>query len=150
MSLGPLFVLVLVLDGQAAPTTKPAAPPAPAIPFEEIARRAAEAREKDQLEEAIRWYQQGTQLRPRWDEGLWYLATLLYDQDHYAEARDAFRRFLAVGPWATRPTPRSSGPPGSTRPSCGSAPPSSSWPCSRSPGSPEASPRAPASSRPRA
>jgi len=96
MSLGPLFVLVLVLDGQAAPTTKPAAPPAPAIPFEEIARRAAEAREKDQLEEAIRWYQQGTQLRPRWDEGLWYLATLLYDQDHYAEARDAFRRFLAV------------------------------------------------------
>ena len=35
-------------------------------------------------------------MRPRWDEGLWYLATLLYDQDHYTEARDAFRRFLAV------------------------------------------------------
>jgi len=75
--------------------------------FEEIARRAAEAREKDQIDEAIRWYRQGTELRPRWDEGLWYLATLLYDQDRYAEGRDAFRRFLAVKPdvgpaWALR------------------------------------------------
>src|SRR5207245_9829581 len=86
MSLGPFFALAVFLEAQGAP----------AIPFEEIARRAAEAREKDQIDEAIRWYRQGTQLRPRWDEGLWYLATLLYDQDHYADARDAFRRFLAV------------------------------------------------------
>ncbi|PYQ21790.1 MAG: hypothetical protein DMF79_07310 [Acidobacteria bacterium] len=97
MSLGPLVALALVLDAQAAPA-KPAAPVAPAIPFEEIARRAAEAREKDRIDEAIRWYRQGAQLRPRWDEGLWYLATLLYDQDHFAEGRDAFRRFLAVKP----------------------------------------------------
>ena len=107
MSLGPLVALALVLDGQAAPPPKPAAPVAPAIAFEEIARRAAEAREKDRIDEAIRWYRQGAQLRPRWDEGLWYLATLLYDQDRYAEGRDAFRRFLAVKPdvgpaWALR------------------------------------------------
>ena len=88
MSLGPFFALAVFLEAQGAP----------AIPFEEIARRAAEAREKDQIDEAIRWYRQGAQLRPRWDEGLWYLATLLYDQDHYADARDAFRRFLAVKP----------------------------------------------------
>ncbi len=98
MSLGSLFALALVLDGQAAPAPKPAVPVAPAIPFDEIARRAAEAREKDQLDEAIRWYRQGAQLRPRWDEGLWYLATLLYDRDRFAEARDAFRSFLAVKP----------------------------------------------------
>jgi predicted Zn-dependent protease len=89
---------MLALYPQASPAPKPAAPVAPAIPFEEVARRAAEAREKDQIEVAIRWYRQGAQLRPLWDEGLWYLATLLYDQDHYPEARDAFRRFLAVKP----------------------------------------------------
>src|SRR5207247_4273916 len=96
-SLGPFLALALVLDGQAA-APKPPATAAPAIPFDEIARRAAEAREKDQIDVAIRWYRQGARLRPRWDEGLWYLATLLYDQDHYPEARDAFRRFLAVKP----------------------------------------------------
>src|SRR5207247_1713807 len=80
MSLGPFLALALVLDGQAA-APKPPAPAAPAIPFDEIARRAAEAREKDQIDVAIRWYRQGARLRPRWDEGLWYLATLLYDQD---------------------------------------------------------------------
>ena len=97
MTFTSFLVLALVLDGQAA-APKPPAPAAPAIPFEEIARRATEAREKDQIEEAIRWYRQGAQLRPHWDEGLWYLGTLLYDQDQYAEARDAFRRFLAVKP----------------------------------------------------
>jgi tetratricopeptide (TPR) repeat protein len=107
MSFTSFLVLMLVLDGQGAPAPKPAAAVAPAIPFEEVARRAAEARERDQLDEAIRWYRRGAQLRPRWDEGLWYLATLLYDQDHYAEGRDAFRRFLAVKPdvgpaWALR------------------------------------------------
>jgi len=87
MSPAPLLALMLVLG-----------PQAPAIPFEEIARRAAEAREKDQLEDAIRWYREGAKLRPEWDEGLWYLATLLYDRDRFAEGRDAFRRFLALKP----------------------------------------------------
>jgi tetratricopeptide (TPR) repeat protein len=104
MSPAPLLALMLVLDAQAAPAPKPGAT---AIPFQEIARRAAEARDKDQLEDAIRWYREGTKLRPRWDEGLWYLATLLYDRDRFAEARDAFRRFLTVKPdvgpaWALR------------------------------------------------
>ena len=71
---------------------------APPIPFDEVARKAAEARDKDQLDEAIRWYREGTRLRPSWDEGLWYLATLLYEEDRFAEARDAFRRFLVVKP----------------------------------------------------
>jgi tetratricopeptide (TPR) repeat protein len=87
MSPAPLLALMMVLG-----------PQAPAIPFEEIARRATEAREKDQLEDAIRWYREGAKLRPQWDEGLWYLATLLYDRDRFAEARDAFRRFLALKP----------------------------------------------------
>lgn len=83
-------LLVLALGGQAA---------AP-LPFEAVARKAAEAREKEQLDEAIRWYREGARMRPRWDEGLWYLATLLYEKDRFAEARDAFRRFLVVKPEA--------------------------------------------------
>jgi len=74
-----------------------ASPPPPAS-FEEVARKAAAARESDRLDEAIRWYQEGARMRPRWDEGLWYLATLLYEKDRHREARDAFRRFLALKP----------------------------------------------------
>jgi tetratricopeptide (TPR) repeat protein len=85
-----LLGVILALGGQAA---------AP-LAFEEVARKAAAARDKDQLDEAIRWYREGARLRPRWDEGLWYLATLLYEQDRFAEARDAFRRFLVLKPEA--------------------------------------------------
>jgi tetratricopeptide (TPR) repeat protein len=85
-----LLGVILALGGQAATP----------LPFEEVARKAAAARDKDQLDEAIRWYREGARLRPRWDEGLWYLATLLYEQDRFAEARDAFRRFLVLKPEA--------------------------------------------------
>jgi tetratricopeptide (TPR) repeat protein len=92
-----LLGLILVLGGQAAPR-KTGTPIASAPAFEEVARKAAEARDKDRLDEAIRWYREGARLRPRWDEGLWYLATLLYEKDRFAEARDAFQRFLVVKP----------------------------------------------------
>jgi tetratricopeptide (TPR) repeat protein len=84
-----------------------AATPPPAPSFADVSRRAASAREGNRLPEAIRLYRQGVKLRPRWDEGWWYLATLLYDGDRYREAREAFRRFLALKPdagpgWALR------------------------------------------------
>jgi tetratricopeptide (TPR) repeat protein len=93
-----LLGVILALGGQAAVPRKTAAPVAPPSVFEEVARKAAEARDNDQLDEAIRWYREGARLRPRWDEGLWYLATLLYEKDRFGEARDAFRRFLVVKP----------------------------------------------------
>ena len=95
-----LLGVILALGGQTAAPRQTAAPAAPRAAFDEAARKAAEARDKDQLDEAIRWYREGTRLRPRWDEGLWYLATLLYEKDRFAEARDGFRRFLAVKPEA--------------------------------------------------
>ena len=84
-----------------------AATPPPAPSFADVSRRAQTAREANRLAEAIRLYRQGVRLRPRWDEGWWYLATLLYDRDRYADAREAFRRFLALKPeagpaWALR------------------------------------------------
>lgn len=89
----------LLCAAAAAPTSGPS--------FESVSRRAAIARDGNQLPEAIRLYRQGVRLRPRWDEGWWYLATLLYETDRHREARDAFRRFVALKPdigsgWALR------------------------------------------------
>jgi len=81
---------VLALAGQAAATAAPS--------FEEVAAEAARARESGAADEAIRWYRRGVRMRPQWDEGWWYLATGLYEGDHYAEAAGAFGRFLAVKP----------------------------------------------------
>ena len=38
------------------------------------------------------------ELRPSWDEGRWYIATILYEIDRYAEARDAFAEVLRRQP----------------------------------------------------
>jgi predicted Zn-dependent protease len=70
------------------------------LPFDDLARRAAQARETNRLPEAIRMYRDATQLQPAWDEGWWYLATLLYETDQTTDARLAFERFLALKPEA--------------------------------------------------
>src|SRR5260221_10297704 len=81
--------------------------PAQPAPFEDIARRAQAAREANRLEEAVRLYREGVGQRPQWDEGWWYLATLLYDQDQYPGAQSAFVKLTALKPdpapaWAMR------------------------------------------------
>ena len=69
---------------------------APATPsFEQIARQAEQARNLNRDDDAIRLYQRGLELRPDWDEGLWYLATLQYEKEHFWEARDLLRHFVA-------------------------------------------------------
>lgn len=73
---------------------------AQALSFDDVARQAAAAREGDRLPEAIGLYREGVQLHPAWDEGWWYLATLLYETDQYDDARPAFERFLALKPEA--------------------------------------------------
>jgi tetratricopeptide (TPR) repeat protein len=81
-----------------AEKTTPSESPTPSLPFEEVAAKAARARETGALDEAARWYRSAVKARPQWDEGWWYLATLSYEKDRYAEARDAFTRFLALRP----------------------------------------------------
>lgn len=68
------------------------------LSIEQIAQAAEQARNQNRDDEAIRLYGQGLELRPDWDEGLWYLATLQYEKEHFAEARDLLRHFVAQNP----------------------------------------------------
>jgi tetratricopeptide (TPR) repeat protein len=78
--------------------TSPAAPQQPQGSFQQIARQADQARTADHLNDAIRLYSRGVQLRPGWNEGWWWLGSLLYDQDRFPEAQEAFARFVKLDP----------------------------------------------------
>jgi tetratricopeptide (TPR) repeat protein len=96
-----------LLPGLAAGAAAAVEVPAPVVSFEEVARRAAVARDGGNADEAIRWYRQGTALRPAWDEGWWYIGALSYERRRPAEAAEAFRRFVTLKPdsgagWAMR------------------------------------------------
>ena len=92
-----------------APATAATAPRAPASKpppklkvrpesFEALSAAANKAREAGGSDEAIELYTKALALRPSWAEGYWYLATLYYEADRYAEARDAFLRLTALKP----------------------------------------------------
>ncbi len=85
----PSLLLVLLISLSVAP--------AASVPtsFETIGRRADVARSQNRVQDAIRLYREGTRLGPSWTEGWWYLGSLLYDQDRFPEAADAFQRVLA-------------------------------------------------------
>lgn len=66
--------------------------------FERLSEAANVARIENHDDEAIRLYQQALKLQPAWQEGIWYLSTLLYQQDKFADSRDLLRRFVATDP----------------------------------------------------
>jgi len=79
------------------PTTEQKGKTARVIPkFDELSAAAARARDENRDDEAIRLYQQALAVRPAWPEGLWYLSTLYYERERYADARDVLRRFLTT------------------------------------------------------
>src|SRR3712207_3699090 len=93
-----------------APRTAPAKPPAESAPvlapkdppqaFDQLAAEANAAREGDRLEEAVDKYRRALALRPQWAEGWWYLATIHYDRDNYAEAARGFKEAARLQPKA--------------------------------------------------
>jgi tetratricopeptide (TPR) repeat protein len=83
---------------------RPAAPvPKTQTNFDQLKARADEAREAGRLEDAIELYRKTVAAKPDWVECWWYLATLLYDRDRYAEAIPAFKRVTALQPQAGAP-----------------------------------------------
>ena len=68
--------------------------------FERLSQAANVARNENHDDEAVRLYQQALKLQPGWQEGIWYLSTLLYQQEKFADSRDLLRRFVATEPQA--------------------------------------------------
>lgn len=66
--------------------------------FESLARQATSAREQGNAEEAIRYYQQALQIHPEWEEGWWYVGTLLYERNQFADALPAFTKVTELDP----------------------------------------------------
>src|SRR6516162_4741724 len=73
--------------------------------FDDLAAKAEAARDAGDAGNAMRYYQAALQLRPQWEEGWWYLATLLYDSDRFGDAVAPFQQVTqldsGLGPaWA--------------------------------------------------
>ena len=66
--------------------------------FSSVAAGAAAAREGGNREEAIVLYQQAVAMRADWTEGWWYLGTLCYDTDRYADAIAALKKVTELAP----------------------------------------------------
>lgn len=66
--------------------------------FETLGAQATAAREAGKTSEAIAKYREGVKLRPNWEEGWWYLGTLLYDADQFGQAIPALRHVVELDP----------------------------------------------------
>jgi len=66
--------------------------------FDELAANASAARESGASQDAIRYYGEALRLRPHWEEGWWYLGSLLYDADRFADAVAPFRQVTQLDP----------------------------------------------------
>jgi tetratricopeptide (TPR) repeat protein len=64
--------------------------------FEQLSQAADRAREENHDDDAIGLYRRALAERPEWEQGLWYLGTLLYEAEHYVDARNVLRRFVAL------------------------------------------------------
>jgi tetratricopeptide (TPR) repeat protein len=82
----------------AARPGKANAPASSSSQFEQVAKQAAQARDQNNLEEAVPLYREALRLKPSWPEGWWDLGTILYDTDRFDEARPAFRRLANLKP----------------------------------------------------
>jgi tetratricopeptide (TPR) repeat protein len=88
-----LLLLVLMPEGLARAIGQEQSPQ-----FEDLAARAAEAREQQNLPLAINLYNQAERLKPDWAEGWFYLGLLQYISDSFPPALDAFNHLLALQP----------------------------------------------------
>lgn len=98
----PLFLIMILLfwltvallaQSNSAPQQNPGA-----ATFEAAAKSATAAREAGHADEAIRDYRRALEINAGWEEGWWYLGTLLYDADRYSEATPAFQKLVDLVP----------------------------------------------------
>jgi tetratricopeptide (TPR) repeat protein len=97
ISLKSAFVLLLLTLALLAHSL-PAQSQSSTTRFDDVAKRAAEARDADRLDEAVAFYRKALALRPSWAEGWWSVGMIEYDRSNYAAAARAFRQFLPLAP----------------------------------------------------
>jgi tetratricopeptide (TPR) repeat protein len=68
--------------------------------FAAVSAEAEVARNEGDAPKAVRLYTQALQLNPSWSGGWWYLGTLLYGEDQFDAARDAFTHYIGFSPEA--------------------------------------------------
>jgi len=92
--------LVLVLACLAGPFLVPPSTSAhaPQTDFAAIAKAAAAARDAGDTNAAIENYRRAVSIRPDWQEGWFYLGTLEYDANRYADAIPAFQKLVELAP----------------------------------------------------
>jgi tetratricopeptide (TPR) repeat protein len=95
--LGPLVVALLAFSGP--PSWAQQRPTSP-TDFDQVAAQAEQARAANEIEEAIELYKKALSLRPEWAEGWWYLGTLFYERDAFADAAAAFEKAATLDPKA--------------------------------------------------
>ena len=64
--------------------------------FDQAVKLGDEARQANQLREALDHYAAALKVRPNWKEGWWNTGAILYEQDQYTQARDAFRSLVSL------------------------------------------------------
>ncbi|MFZ0429108.1 MAG: tetratricopeptide repeat protein [Acidobacteriota bacterium] len=66
--------------------------------FDVLSRQADTARAEGRLDDAATLYRQLVDLRPDWQQGRWFLGTILYDQGKYDEALQVFQSMVTRWP----------------------------------------------------
>jgi tetratricopeptide (TPR) repeat protein len=89
-----IFLVVLALAASAGRAIAQSTPPQ----FDDLAARAAAARDSGNIPQAIDLYNQAAQLKPDWAEGWFYLGLLQYNSNSFQPAIEAFNHFLQLQP----------------------------------------------------
>lgn len=93
-----VFALVLASLLFAAPGRANSQDAAPS--FDDLAARAAAARDRQEIPLAVELYGKAEQIKPDWAEGWFYLGLLRYEGNQFPEAIDAFNHLLQLQPTA--------------------------------------------------
>ncbi len=93
-----LFAFLAACAFRAPIVAAQAAPAASKPNLDQLLQAAGKARDENRDDEAIRLYRRAVAEQPESEQGLWYLGTLLYEEQQYAEARDVLRQFVTLRP----------------------------------------------------
>jgi tetratricopeptide (TPR) repeat protein len=80
------------------PATSPKTPAAQEESLDQLKQQAGQAREKGDIPLALQLYQKLAKRQPDWVEGWWYLGSLSYEADQYAQAAAALKKVARADP----------------------------------------------------